>query len=235
MSDSSYNPSTPWFAASTPYFPTTSEIGFLEGELDTIVDHFVQWMSELGQCPMRRSIAGGFDAGLSSLPPLTTATLRRWVFFKVGGWVAFFDNGARGTDAGPVTRYLTRRIGCRGIRVVSVPSGFNAYLATIMELYGTAQTDSRTISAANDGGRWRFDVSGTPQDFEDESAYQRRSVKDRFTHAMLEEYLAKLGVAAFDPSAYHSPILVERSDLESASVQHLTYEQARARYSAPNR
>lgn len=239
MSDSSHKSDNRWFAASAPYFPTTSEIGFLEGDVGHIVEVFVQWIQELGQSPFHRSIAGGFEAALDCLEPLTTVDCRRWVFFAVGAWTAFFDNGARGTDAASVAGYMALRVGCRGARVVSVPEGFNAYPATILELYGPAQTEFlnyvRTISAANDGGRWRFDLAGAPQDFEDENAYQQRRIKDKFTHAILQIYLDRLGIAAFDPSAYHSPVLVERTDPESANTQHLTYEQARARYSAPNR
>jgi hypothetical protein len=236
MSYSSNSGEKSWAESGGPFFPTTSEIGFLEAAQSDVVDTFFAWLTSLGQCPVRTHVPGGLDEGIRSLFPLTTVDVRRYVFFDMGTWTAFFDNSARGTDASPVAAYLARTMACRGLRVVATPDGGGSYGATIFELYGPTPTDFlnyiRTISAANDGGRWRFDVSGTPQPFEDESAYERRRIKDRFTPSMLAEYLRALGVSAFNPSTYLAPILVERMDAEPKNVERLSLEQARARFTA---
>lgn len=219
-----------------PHFPTTQEIGFLETDLETVVTGFVAWLTRLGQKPNQRSIVGGgLHEGLHELLPLTVADRRRFVFFKVSqAWTAFFDNGARGTDAASKGPYLARTLGCRGLRVVSAPDDNRTYGACILEVYGPEPTDSlnyiRTVGVANDGGRWRFHTSGAPFSFEDLSAYKRRRIRDRFTHEMLANYLDALGVSAFSPGSYTEPVLVERGDAEPSNIEHLSFEQAEARF-----
>jgi hypothetical protein len=76
-------------------------------------------------------------------------------------------------------------------------------------MFGPLSTDFlnyvRTISVVNDGSRWRFDANGTVQDFEDQAAYARRKVADRFTSEMLVDYAAALGLSAFDPDFFPGP------------------------------
>jgi hypothetical protein len=69
----------------------------------------------------------------------------------------------------------------------------------------------RTISAANDGGKWTFSETGERFAFEDPTAYRRRLVCDRFTPEMLAQYLAKLGVPSDQEPDTRSGILVEES------------------------
>ena len=57
----------------------------------------------------------------------------------------------------------------------------------------------------NDGGRWIFETSGEPYDFEQIERYAAKRKRDRFTHEMLAEYLAHFGISAFDESFYLSP------------------------------
>lgn len=235
MSPSLNKTSNQWIPGG-PVFPTTSEIGLLEADEETVVDAFVKWRASLGQSPERKPIQGGFTAGLQALLPLTDRDRRRWTFFRVGSWTAFFDNGARGTDAGPVTSFLARRLRCRGLRAASSPDGPDTYAATILELYGAHETEflnyERTISVVNDGGRWRFDQSGNPLPFEDVEAYGKRRIKDRFTHSMLAQYLAAVvGVPPFDPSVYEEPVLVARGDAAPPGMRELDLEEARARFS----
>jgi hypothetical protein len=213
-------------------------MGFLELPCATAVDAFMSWREGLNHRPVRRTLEGGLEA-LRALLPLTTVDLRRWAFFEIGNWTAFFDNGAQGTDAGPVGRHLARTIPCRALRAVAVPDGSPTwtYGATMLGIYGPEDTDFlnivRSISACNDGGRWTFDANGTPQPFEDLEAYKKRRIKDRFTPKMLGSYLASLGLPrAFDPAAYRARALVERTDEEPEGVQHLTLEEARARFTA---
>jgi len=76
------------------------------------------------------------------------------------------------------------------------------YRATILEYYSNG-VEQRHIFVANDGGKWKFGESGTPFQFENTAAYKVRSIKERFTNAMLLGYLKELGV---DLSNGHSAL-----------------------------
>ncbi|HEY9102331.1 MAG TPA: hypothetical protein VIM95_09625, partial [Chitinimonas sp.] len=67
------------------------------------------------------------------------------------------------------------------------------YGATILECHSKG-VERRHIFVANDGGRWKFGQFGEPFPFEDTMAYQAKSIKARFTHAMLLAYVKELGV-----------------------------------------
>ncbi|GLZ32755.1 hypothetical protein Lesp02_49430 [Lentzea sp. NBRC 105346] len=51
----------------------------------------------------------------------------------------------------------------------------------------------RTIDAIDDG-RWVFEQSGTPLDFEEPQNYSKQRIRDRFTVDMLDRYCAALGI-----------------------------------------
>ena len=95
------------------------------------------------------------------------------------------------------------------------------YGAVQFQLFGPAQTDwlnyVRTISLSYDGTRWSFDVSGTPQDFEDLEAYRSRRIRDRFTSEMLERYCKALGIEVFDPEFYGPESMFFESDVVMAA------------------
>ncbi len=83
------------------------------------------------------------------------------------------------------------------------PSGqVTQYRATILEYYANG-IERRHVFVANDGGKWKFGESGEPFPFENTEVYKVRSIKDRFTNAMLLEYLKKLGANLTDS---HSPL-----------------------------
>jgi hypothetical protein len=87
----------------------------------------------------------------------------------------------------------------------------------VLEVYDPAANDElrcrRTISAANDGGRWVFAHSGEPYAFEHLHAYRHTRVQDRFTAPMLATYLRELGVPSdveLDLAPTATTVLVER-------------------------
>lgn len=199
--------------------PITSTIGFLEANLDDAVRAFVDWERSvhepLGISITQRPVAGGLEEVLPSLLPLTNVVRRRYLFVPTAGpWVAFFDNGHKGTDAFSVISYLAQSIGCRGMRVTAVPDTIEGefkgargqYGGVVWEVYGPRRTDFlnyvRSVSVVNDGGKWSFSQTGTPFPFEDVSRYSARSVKDRFTSELLESYLSELGLSPFDKEFY---------------------------------
>ena len=101
-------------------------MGFLEVEFTDVVRAFIEWQmplqEERGGGLAQRSVKGSLQNALKSLLPLTDTDRRRYLFVPtVSQWVAFFDNGRRGTDAFSVVSYLAKTMGCRGLRVVAVP------------------------------------------------------------------------------------------------------------------
>jgi hypothetical protein len=161
----------------------------------------------------RKSIVGPLSQALSEVLPLTVPFILRRLFVPTAGpWTAYFDSFVLGTDAFPPISYLAQRIGCRGLRVTAISEEREARrtrgrrdAASILELYEPHQTDwlniGRSIAMMKDG-RWRFELGGTEQPFEEPENYAKARIKDRFTVAMLERYLRALGIRAFDESFY---------------------------------
>ena len=172
-------------------------------------------------------IAGDLSNAVSALPPLCTPVPMRFLFVPTSSdWTAFLDNGRLGTYAVGPMKVLAGRIGCQGLAVTSVPHTMPSrverttkgrYGANMMEVYGPDGSLVRSISAANDGGKWRFDQSGTPFDFEDTPSYDKRKVADRFTVDHLDDYAKHLGLDPFEerfymPDASLQAILLARND-----------------------
>jgi hypothetical protein len=165
---------------------------------------------------------------LKALRPLTAPIVTRYLFWPVDeDWTLYFDNGAQGTDAGPPS-VLSSRLGVGAMRVVMADevtdpdSGqVRRYRATILECY-SGGVERRHIFVVNDGGKWKFGQSGEPFAFEDTAAYNARSISDRFTNAMLLDYLKKLGVdLAGEPSSPAKGYLLEKQGEMPASYIEL--------------
>ena len=197
--------------------PITSEIGFLELPSTQAVASYGAWQQRI-QEPLGRSltatpVSGTLEETLGALLPLVSILPTRAIFVPTASsWMAYFSNGWRGTDAFPPMSYLARKVGCRGLRVVAVPDTMDAapgsrrsrYGALILEVYGPRGDPLnylRTVSLVNDDG-WSFDQSGEPFAFEDTGRYAARKIRDRFTFAMLESYLAHLGLKPFQERFY---------------------------------
>jgi hypothetical protein len=140
---------------------------------------------------------------------------------------------------------LAKRVGCRGLRVVSVPhtlrreskTARGRWGATILEVYGPEDTHFlnyvRTICAANDGGPWVFHETGVPFPFEDLEAYRRKPIRERFSPELLRRYLAELGLRAFEADFYLPPDkgpaqLIEMQGPRAPDSVEYSLEQARA-------
>jgi hypothetical protein len=196
--------------------PITLTIVFFETRSDVAADAFIAWQEpiqrERGVSLTRRHLHGVLDSVLRSLLPLTTVERRRFLFISAkNNWTAFFDSGHHGTD--PST-YISKLLNCRAVRVTGVPHTFKTgskgergrWGATIFELIdpraGLPYDRVRSVYAANDGGRWVFGCHGEVQSFERIVAYSAKRIRDRFTPAMLSDYLSAPGIFAFDESFY---------------------------------
>jgi len=175
---------------------TTREVGFFD------CDHrrFAEWL------------VAGFGPGASVIDPHWECiddalkalrpglALKRHACMDLHGWTLLMTDGPLGTDVGMLPSLAARQLGCRGIRAVRADADEPGYPARILEVYGPQGTPpfalERTIAAANDGGRWVFETSGTPFAFEDQAAYSRKPRSSRFTGEMLHAYLLALGVPA---------------------------------------
>ncbi len=229
--------------------PITSTIGFLEAPAAEAAAAFLDWYrgihEPLGRRLTERRVGGGLEPALLSLLPLVSVLRTKHLFVPTASpWCAFFDNGHRGTDAFSVMSWLAQRLGCRGRRVTAVPDTIEGeykgargeYGAVVLEVYGPERTHflnyQRSIGAVHDGDRWSFDAGGTPFPFEETERYRARRVRDRFTFDMLERYLRKLGLSAFDEDFYlpgpgAEAVLIEQTGARPAGAREFGLEELR--------
>lgn len=155
--------------------------------------------------------ASATDA-FAALKPMVPRSRYAWI--PIGDWTVLLSNGPLGTDVGLLPMHAVRAFGGRAIRAVSVDDS-ELHPARILEVYDEHSTDplnmERSIAAANDGGRWVFETSGTPYPFEDQTAYTRRLKRDRFTTDMLYDYLRALGVPFDQDPRWAGAMTVQRA------------------------
>ena len=208
--------------------PIIFRVGFLNCSFSNVQNAFFQWKSQQFKSIEIKQITSDFELALQKLQPLTTNP-RRWMLISAGtDWVAYFDNGINGPDPVSVIGYLSNRLACRGVIATSIPnmkstgqmmnSNSCLYGAVQFELFSPCKTNflnyERTVSVANDGGRWRFDANGILQTFEESEVYKKRQIVDRFTPEMLVRYCHAMGINVDDPSFYRTPaVLIWSNDL----------------------
>jgi hypothetical protein len=121
----------------------------------------------------------------------------------------------RGTDVGVVPSLAARQLDTRSVRAVCVEDDEPGYPARILEVFAPdgepPLLSRRTIAAANDGGEWVFETTGEPYPFEHVAAYQNRRKGDRFTCAMLHDYLRELGVPTDDEPRWADGFVLMKS------------------------
>lgn len=233
------------------YAPITSEIEFLECDAKAAADAFQEWQHSIQSARAvrlnSREVVGDLPARITNLLPLTSVERRRFLFTPTESkWTAYLDSGWQGADISAVS-YLSRRMGCRAVRAVSVPHTIRKtptgergrYGGTILELYSAETSGSsplniqRSISAVNDGGRWRFDANGEPLDFERPESYKARQIRDRFTPEMLDEYLRHFGIQFFFPGFYNVAqpgFLISKEGPSAPGLKEYSLDQARASF-----
>lgn len=140
----------------------------------------------------------------------------RKVLVPWGHWTALLTDGPLGTDVGMLPSLAARELDCVAIRATAVDPESNRFGAVVLEVFDPLSSGDllrcrRTISAADDGGRWVFNQVGVPFEFEDLGAYGRRRIRDRFTPAMLHDYLRSLGVPVDADLGLDDTQVVERA------------------------
>ena len=206
--------------------PITFVIGFLKSPLSVVADAAVAWMKSNGFTAEADSVDASLEDALRRLEPLTPGHDRILWLQTQSPWVAYFDNGFRGSDPGSPVAHLSRTLKCWGLIVWCVPHTYSRKLTDNRWLYGEVQfwlfrpeprpgeilNFERTISAMYDVNGWTFEQSGAIQPYEEPERYRARKVVDRFTPEMLNRYCAALGIRLFDP-AFYGPkgVLIDNS------------------------
>jgi hypothetical protein len=187
--------------------PITDSMGFVEAPIARIVAAMISPPPDVEGEIRCRSVDGPLSQVLAALLPLTMPIVVRTLLVPTSQpWTALFNNSKLGTDAFAVLSWLARQLSCRCVRITATPDAGGRYGASMFELLGPAQTDLlnvvRSIHAMNDGGRWRFGVSGTPQPFEEPDRYTARRLRDRLPFDVLDRYCGALGIRPFDEGFY---------------------------------
>lgn len=190
----------------------TQEVGYL----DSATDDVARWLQEgLGpQWLVRPAAWAALSDAVQELPPSSVIT--SYAVVPVGTWSLVLNNAPRGTDVGMLPSQAARELGGRAIRAVRVDDDEPGFPARILEVYGPEGhgplKSIRSIVAANDGGSWVFETAGEPLMFERLDEYTRRRKSDRFTGALLFEYLRELHVPVDSEPDWRGAVIVERTD-----------------------
>ena len=196
------------------YAPITSSIGFLKLPLDDTAEALAAWWRSLAPPVSVEPLDESFEEALAQLDPLEVGSRSRALLVEQDdGWTAYFDCLATGTDPVSAIGYLAQVNRTAGVSVTTIRPSRVRSGSIQFGLYGPAATDFlnhvRGVAVArDDGGRWRFIESGTPQEFERLDAYRLPRVEERFTSEMLHEYCRALGFRPYEASAYGKSILV---------------------------
>jgi hypothetical protein len=189
--------------------PVTQDFGVIQAPVDLVAERLQAWHAGAGTRYRIQRCTDSLAACFQALLPLTHAKTRRLFVATRAGWTACFQNGIDGSDPFPAMSYLARELGVDAMRICRTPPGAR-WPAAIWEVYAPEHRGGvpplgyrRALAAANDGGRWSFTNSGPPFPFEEPTRYGARRVRDRFTAAMLAEYLeAGYDLRPFDDADY---------------------------------
>jgi hypothetical protein len=204
------------------YVPLTHQIGFLKGDFEKITKLYLDWQKSFHEAVESKFLSASLSEALEQLEPLTTPWEKELLISADSGWVAYFNNGLRGSDPESPVGHLCTIVPCQGVVVHCVPDRSVVTARDALRIYGAVsftmfvshQTDwlnqERYVCAMNDGGRWAFFDEGRRQAFERVKRYKAHKIRDRLTPEMLEEYCIALGIRVFDESFYGGKALIAK-------------------------
>jgi hypothetical protein len=192
-------------------------VQYLEAPRDVIVAEIVKARREWGHV-IEVVSPRPFPDVLHDLLPFE-APWTRVLAVSCGRWTAYLNNGINGGDATAIGAALMTRLGIRLVVADSSPRYGPGHQATQLWVLGPDGEPPlmyrRTIAAHATDGRWTWDQSGVPFDFEHTERYSARRIRDRFDRTLLLDYLERFGISADDDTFYGDGILVR---------QQVTYE-----------
>lgn len=218
------------------WWPVTYDYGLIRSDLDDVAQARQKMHCDAGLELTETVLNAPLEDCLSLLAPLSPAPNKELYLQTSFGWTAYLANGCRGSCASLPMKQLAGALGTTAIRACAAHHSA-LYPGHILEVFDTPQAGAnaygyrRSIAAANDGGRWVFEQSGIPFDFEDTSRYAERLKRDRFTREMLATYLVELGAQPLsDRTLYNDgatrAILLERT--APKGLPQYTLDQAKA-------
>jgi len=147
---------------------------------------------------------------LETLLPMRRGTPSRELYVPTRStWTAMFSNYYPWPDLSNELNHARLHAGVRGVWITLARDTFGTTKphgrpgATALVVYdGPDLFDCRQIALSRETSRWKFSLNGPPLPFEDLTAYDKPRKTDRFTPAMLRQYLAALGIDAFNPDWY---------------------------------
>jgi hypothetical protein len=181
------------------WWPVTHDFGLVRSDIEVAAAARRHQYSASGQAVDAVWLDASLEDCLARLEPLSPAPSKELFLSTTFGWTAFFQNGTRGSDPFLPMYQLSRTLGVTALRACVTPDHAR-YAGIILEVYdtpragGNADGYRRSIAAVNDGGRWVFEQSGLPFDFEDAASFTARRKRDRFTPEALLNVLRGLGV-----------------------------------------
>ena len=206
--------------------PTSTSLGLFMAEVTDLAREAMAWVGGARWRPL--SFDGTTMHHLYDALPLTNrGGIGREIYVPVGnGWVCYFNNSVGGTDTSSVLGYMARQLGCRTIRCVVAEKPSSRWPAVIIEVFNGSFDWERSIAAMNDGGRWRFDLDGTPYPFEELERYEAKRKADRFKPDMLQRYLRGLGVPPLIESNFQfdSAVLLENTRMPEKDRTRISYD-----------
>lgn len=182
------------------WWPVTHDFGLIRAPVDTVLDmrHRAYLDHGIDDCT-RQEVSGSLEACLRRLEPLCFNHRKEMYLATSFGWTAFFQNGTRGSDPALPMMQSSRALGVTAMRICVTPAR-TTWPGVIWEVYDTEEAGGdaygyrRSIAAANDGGRWVFEMSGAPFPFEDPGRYTAKRKRDRFPPDLLWSYLGAMGI-----------------------------------------
>jgi hypothetical protein len=138
---------------------------------------------------------------LDYLDTVTWPATRYVLFPLCDRWTVIVNNQRGGTEVADLLGSIRHRHAATAVRVVDqdesfiVQNGFRVrqqYAARMVSIQAGGET-TRSVTCADDGGRWVFETSGEPLPVEESFNYEARRKRDRFTRHNLDTLLRSIG------------------------------------------
>lgn len=199
------------------YWPLTANVGFLRARPEDVARVAVPWGRG---SPWARADHDTYEEPLAAPP----SSGRMFLLSSGGGeWTTVLESAYPDADTGP---YFAARayfdLGCELVAVKWEPAGNHVDpgaqfvhqraipLPPRRRFRATPPRepeDLRTVQSLLHEGRWEFDATGRPRDFEEPEHYGRRRKAERLPRELLARYVAAVGVAVDDPGWWDGPAI----------------------------